>query len=422
MTESATETAAGQPPDAEVLGAALARALAVVDENMATFGTRYPGDTTVDGRYEQRPAARVSGHDLPPGANYEWTTSFWPGQLWLAWELTGRDEYRELALEHVASFADRIERGIDLHTHDLGFLYTLACVVPDQLVGSPTGRATALAAADHLMKRFLEPAGIIQAWGDLEASPEQRGRTIIDSLMNMPLLHWASRVTGDARYAEAAERHVAQLRDRIIRADDTTFHTFHWDLATGEPRYGSTQQGYADDSCWARGQAWGIYGFALNHRLSGEATFLDASVRCAEYFLAHLPADRVAYWDLVFGDGDGDDQPRDSSAAAIAACGLLELADELERVGGGGAGGGGAGAAERIGRYRREARAMVESLARKYAGGGEPGSNALILQGVYDWRSNKGVNEGNLWGDFYYLEALMRLQHPEWTPYWSVTG
>ncbi|OJX95543.1 MAG: glucuronyl hydrolase [Micrococcales bacterium 73-15] len=401
-------------PATTSLAAATDAALAVVDENVGTFGDRYPGDTTIGGRYELRPAARISGRDLPPGSNYEWTTSFWPGELWLAWELTGRDVYRDLGLAHVANFVWRVEEEVDLHTHDLGFLYTLACVTPDRLVGSPEGRRAALAAADHLMKRFLEPAGIIQAWGDLETSPEQRGRTIIDSLMNMPLLHWASEQTGDPRYEDAARRHVAQLRDRIVRDDDTTFHTFHWDVATGEPRFGSTQQGYADDSCWARGQAWGIYGFALNHRWTGEATFLDTAVRCAEYFLAHLPRDRVAYWDLVFSDGD--DQPRDSSAASIAACGLLELAAELERSPRGGELS--AADAERVERYRREAREMVDSLATSYAGGAANGSNALLLHGVYDWRTDKGVDEGNLWGDYFYLEALMRLQRPDWVPYW----
>lgn len=423
MNESASVIADMSPGERAELEAALAGALGVVDENMATFGTRYPGDTTVKGRYELRPAATVSGRELEPGANYEWTTSFWPGQLWLAWQLTGREDYRDLARAHVASFTDRIDREIDLHTHDLGFLYTLACVVPDEIEGNPEARATAIAAADHLMKRFLEPSGIIQAWGNLEASPDQRGRTIIDSLMNMPLLHWTSRVTGDERYAEAARRHAAQLRDHIIRPDDTTFHTFHWDVETGEPLYGSTQQGFSDDSCWARGQAWGIYGFALNYRLTGDVTFLAASVRCAEYFLANLPEDRVAYWDLIFRDGD---QPRDSSSAAIAACGLLELADDLEAAGAAGEDESDAGISaeisaetvERIARYRCEARAMVESLARHYAGGGESGSNALLLQGVYDWRSNKGVNEGNLWGDYFYLEAIMRLLRPDWTPYW----
>lgn len=394
-----TSTEPGVRPalDAE---AAFAQARAVIDANARTFGVRYPGDTTVDQVYRLRPASAVA----PEGGNDGWTTSFWPGQLWLAYELTGDEDYRDLGLAHVASFADRVEREVGLATHDLGFLYTLACVAPSRLLGDEHAERAALAAADHLMARFLEPAGIIQAWGDL-THPSERGRTIIDSLMNMPLLRWAGERTGEARYADAADRHVAQLRQHIVRADDTTFHTFHWDPVTGEPLRGTTQQGYADDSCWARGQAWGVYGFAIDARETGNADSLATAVRVAEYFLDHLPADGVAYWDLVFTDGS--DQPRDSSAAAIAASGLLELAPLVAGTD-----------PEAAERYSRQAHAMLASLAADYTGADVPGSNALILHGVYDWPKSIGVDEGTLWGDYFYLEALVRVLRPRWQPYW----
>ena len=170
-------------------------------------------------------------------------------------------------------FVRRVRDEVELDTHDLGFLYTLSCVAAWRLLGDEDARAAALLAADHLMRRFLEPAGIIQAWGDL-SDPAQRGRTIIDSLMNMPLLTWAAEQTGDARYSDAVRRHTAQLREHIIRDDDSTFHTFYWDAETGEPLRGATEQGAYDDSCWSRGQAWGIYGFALElprHRGRGPA-------------------------------------------------------------------------------------------------------------------------------------------------------
>ena len=113
----------------------------------------------------------------------------------------------------------------------------------------------------------------------------------------------------------------------FIRPDSTTFHTFYFDVQTGAERYGKTAQGARDNSCWARGQAWAIYGFPLSYRYTRNPAFLQAGMRVADYFLAHLPADRVAYWDLIFGDGSGEE--RDSSASAIAACGLLELAGWL---------------------------------------------------------------------------------------------
>jgi unsaturated chondroitin disaccharide hydrolase len=160
---------------------------------------------------------------------------------------------------------------------------------------------------------------------------------------------------------------------------------------TGQPLRGETEQGSADDSCWARGQAWGIYGFALNHRYTGDPTLLDAARRCADRFLSHLPADGVAYWDLEFGDGSGEE--RDSSAAAIAVCGLFELGGE---------------------RYRSAALRILGSLIDGYAAT----ESALLRHGVYDKPKGIGVDEGTLWGDYFYLEALTRVTRPDWKDHW----
>ncbi|MEU8256941.1 glycoside hydrolase family 88 protein [Micromonospora inaquosa] len=393
-----TATNVRPSPDAEAMAAAVTAAIRTIEANIDTFGTRYPADTTVANRYPLRPP--TAGQ--PEGANVGWTTSFWPGMLWLAHDLTGDERYLRAAQSHVDSFADRVRGGIDLETHDLGFLYTLACVTPARRTGDRRARDAALAAADHLMTRFLEPAGIIQAWGDL-ADPRQRGRTIIDSLMNTPLLYWASQTTGDDRYATAARRHTAQLREHILRPDGTTFHTFYWDAETGAPLRGETEQGHGDDTCWARGQAWGIYGFTLNHRYTGDPTLLAAASTCADHFLARLPADHVGYWDLEFGDGSGEE--RDSSAAAIAACGLAELAGSV------------ADAARAKG-YRDAAQRILRSLVDNYAAGGPMDSNALLLHGVYDKPKGIGVDEGTLWGDYFYLEALTRATIPGWTSPW----
>ncbi|MFY1671454.1 glycoside hydrolase family 88 protein [Plantactinospora sp. WMMB334] len=404
-----TATDVRPSPDAGATAHAVAAALRTIGRNIDALGDRYPADTTAGNRYPLRPPAG----GLPQGSNVGWTTSFWPGMLWLAYDLTGEERYRHAALSHVESFADRVDRGIDLDTHDLGFLYTLACVIPARRAGHRRARGAALAAADHLMTRVLEPAGIIQAWGDLD-DPRQRGRTIIDSLMNTPLLFWASDATGDHRYADAARRHAAQLRAHILRPDGTTFHTYYWDAETGAPLRGETEQGHADHSCWARGQAWGIYGFSLNHRHTGDPALLAAARTCADYFLDHLPADRVAYWDLEFGDGSG--QERDSSAAAIAACGLVELADNL---------------ADRADayradadRYRTAAGQILHSLIDGYATAGhggerQRGPEALLRHGVYDKPKGIGVDEGNLWGDYFYLEALTRATVTGWSSPWS---
>jgi unsaturated chondroitin disaccharide hydrolase len=271
-----------------------------------------------------------------------------------------------------------------------------------RFTGDDRWRRAGIAAAERLMTRFLEPAGILQAWGDL-SDPAQRGRTIIDSLMNMPLLTWAGEQTGDPRYADAVRRHTAQLRAHILREDDSTFHTFYWDADTGEALRGGTEQGAFDESCWARGEAWGIYGFALNHVATGERELLDAARRCADYYLAHLPSDGVPYWDLVYSDGS--DAQRDSSAGAIAVCGLFELAAVEDDP-------------ASADRYREAARAQLDALIRRCAPEPPESSDALLLHGVYDLPKDVGVDEGNLWGDYFHFEALMRATRPDWRRYW----
>lgn len=390
------------PLNQATLGSALDAALATVRRNITLHGDLYPNDTTRNNRYEIRPAEG----DFAAGENRGWTTSFWPGQQWLAWELTGDEAFREAALRHADNFADRVRRARDLDTHDLGFLYSLASLTTERF--APTddaradARAAALDAADHLMHRFLEPAGVIQAWGDL-TDPSQAGRTIIDSLMNMPLLTWAHRATGEERFADAVTRHTTQLRENILRDDNSTFHTFYWDIETGEALRGATEQGAFDDSCWARGQAWGIYGFAINYRATGDERLLDAAWRCAEYFLAHLPADGVPYWDLVYTDENP--APRDSSAGAIAACGLLELAFVDTDY-------------ERAAKARSLAETLVADLIAGYTPDSAEDADALLLHSVYDLPKDTGVDEGTLWGDYFYLEALTRLTKPDWVTYW----
>ena len=371
------------------------QALATVAQNIDTFGRNYPHHNTTDGRYPLKSAE----HGEPVGGNTSWTTGFWPGMLWLAYDITGDEQFHRAASAHVASFADRAARDVDMDHHDMGFLYTLAATTAWRVDRDEVAREAGLIAAGHLMRRAMQPAGVIQAWGDL-SDPEQQGRTIIDSLMNLPLLYWATDTTGDPRYAETAVTHARALAENIVREDDSTFHTFYWDLTTGEPRFGRTDQGYADDSSWARGQAWGIYGFTLNYLASGDPLFLETARRCADYFLAHLPADMVPYWDLGFGDGSG--HLRDSSAAVIAVCGLDELASVTGEE-----------------RYRTAADEMLAAVVATCTPEPDSDANCLLLHGVYHWHAKIGMDEGNLWGDYFYLEALAHRAVAHWESYWK---
>ncbi len=362
--------------------------LTLIRRHLIEFGDKFPAEAAVDGRY-------------PLTENVEWTTSFWTGQLWLAWEMSGDEVFREMAEKHVRSFGARIAGRHDTNTHDLGFLYTLSCVAAWRLTGNRDARGFSLLAAEALLERFHPQAKIIQAWGDLK-DPAQAGRMIIDCTMNLPLLYWATEQTGDPRFADAAKAHVQQSATYLIRPDASTYHTYYMDVETGAPRYGNTQQGYADDSCWSRGQAWGIYGFLLSYIYTGDRDMIALSKRLANYFLNRLPVDYVCHWDLALL---GTDALRDSSSAAIAVCGLLELVKHLPVTD-----------PDRA-RYQQWAEGIMSSLTKHYLAGSDEACNGLLKHSVYHLASNKGVDECSSWGDYFYVEALMRVTQ-SWKLYW----
>jgi unsaturated chondroitin disaccharide hydrolase len=367
---------------------AIANALSAVERNLAHFGQRFPMPSSVGGIY-------------PAMDNTEWTNGFWTGMLWLAYELSESSQFRTAAEGHVASFDRRQRDRIATDHHDLGFLYSLSCVAGFKLTGSEQAREAALGAARLLLERYYPGAGIIQAWGDLN-DPAQRGRMIIDCNLNLPLLYWASETSGDTRFRDAANRHIEQAARHIVRADGSTYHTFFFDAENGLPREGKTHQGFADDSCWARGQAWGIAGFPLVARYNGDTRLLELSKVLANYFLNRLPADGICYWDLIFTEGP---EERDSSAAAVAACGLLELASSLPLLD------------PLRADYERAAAGIVMTLADHYANhDGAPGAG-LLRHAVYHKPNRIGVDESCIWGDYFYLEALLRLTRI-WEPYW----
>lgn len=360
-----------------------------IDRSLPQYIDVFPAPATTNLRYEAIP-------------NEDWTASFWTGMVWLAYEATGEERYRTMAERQLPSYNKRVRERIAIDTHDLGFLYSLSAVAAYRLTGNHEAREMALVAAELLAERYFHEAEMIQAWGDL-TDPEQRGRMIIDCLMNLPLLYWASEETGDDRYGRMARSHASQSAKYLVREDNTSYHTYYMDPKSGEPRYGNTHQGYADDSCWSRGQAWGIYGFALSYAYTKDETFVHAAKRLADYFLTRLPEDGVVYWDLIFMSGA--EQERDSSAAAIAVCGLLELAKQLlpsdpDRS-----------------RYDTAAVSMLAALTMNYTTMELPKADGLLLHGVYNKPRGWGIDESTIWGDYFYLEALIRLRM-DWRPYW----
>ncbi len=407
--------------------AALDRAVAQVRLNLPLYTERCQNHSSVRGIY-------------PACDNDQWTTGFWPGEVWLAFERTGDVVFKDAALTLVESFRDRMVRKVSVDHHDMGFLYSPSCVAAWKLVGSEVGREAAIMAARQLCTRFQEKGSFFQAWGPMGA--RENYRFIIDCLLNLPLLYWATEETGEYRFADLARRHTATCLAHSFRADHSTYHTYFMDPESGEGVRGETCQGYKNDSSWARGQAWAVYGLALSYRYTLERPGLVGSSgpdfpplfdAVAGYYLSRLPSDLVPYWDLSFPESevatggaygpDGATEPRDSSSAAIVACGLLEMADALDRARVDASSSGvqsPAGASER---YRTLALAMLKSLIDRYSVKDQGPGRGQLSHGTYSKKSpyntctEEGVDESLSWGDYFYMEALTRVSGT-WSPYW----
>ncbi len=370
---------------------ALQRACRQVETNLPLYTYQCQNHSSVQGIY-------------PGCSNTQWTCGFWPGEIWLSYEATGDARFRTAALLQVESFRDRIARKVEVDHHDMGFLYSPSCVAAWKLVGSETGKQAALAAADQLLTRYQPKGRFLQAWGSME-DPDNY-RYIIDCMLNVPLLYWASEVSGDLHYREIAAAHTATTLENSFRPDGSTYHTFFM-YPNGTPKGGRTCQGYRDDSFWARGQAWGVYGSAIGYTYTKDAKFLEVFRKALQFYLSRLPEDLVPCWDMIFMPESGE--PRDSSSAAIVACGLLEAAKYTDE--------------EEASKWRTLARQMLASLSEHYAV--QPGTLGAgqLLHGTYSKKSPyntctpEGVDECTSWGDYFYMEALTRLTK-NWEMYW----
>jgi unsaturated chondroitin disaccharide hydrolase len=376
---------------ADDLTFALDRATDIIRRNAECFDRVFPSGFSRGLKYD-------------PVTNTEWTPGFWTGLLWIAYVSTGDKTYRMRAESLLPSFRKRLDLGgAGVATHDLGFLYTLSCVAAFKVATNREARLLALRAAELLANRYFEGGRISQAWRTLD-DPAERGRIIIDSVMNMPLLFWASRETGDRRFRAMACAHLEQVARHLVRGDGSAFHTYFVDPETGEGRYPKTHQGFSDDSCWSRGQAWAIYGFSLAYGHTGDERFGTVARRVADYFLAHLPRGCICYWDMIFREQDGEQI--DTSAAAIAAAGLLDLSMRLPSSDG------------RHDRYRDAAVRILRALSTDHLNP-DAAADGILLHGVCNHPQAHGVNESCLWGDYFYAEALMRASAGQLPIWWA---
>ncbi|NEB04066.1 glycoside hydrolase family 88 protein [Streptomyces sp. SID13726] len=321
--------------------------------------------------------------------NGDWVGGFWPGTLWMAWLHTGDDAFRTWALDSARKLAPR---QYDTGTHDLGFLFTPSWVTAWRLTGDETWRTGALRAADSLVRRYNPRGRFIRAWGAL-ADPKNAGRVIIDTMMNLDLLAFASRETGDARYLDIAVEHARTARRVFPRPDGSTPHVYDFDPDTGAPIGPGTVQGYSPDSCWSRGQAWGIYGFTTMYRRTGEREFLATARGLADFAVRALGPDHVPVWDYR-----APQQPydiKDASAGAIMACGLLDLARVSGRAS-----------------YREVALRLLTALAETCLTRNSARAEAVVARCTRNRPNEDGVEISLPYADYYLLEGILRVLRP----------
>ncbi|MDR1539459.1 MAG: glycoside hydrolase family 88 protein [Clostridiales bacterium] len=327
-------------------------------------------------------------HDLDgPEGIYWWTNGFWPGMLWQMYNATREEIYKETAIG-VELRLDEALNGFEHLHHDVGFMWLHSAVADYRLTGSKESLNRGLHAATLLAGRFNPGGKYIRAWNG-----ENIGWLIVDCMMNIQLLFWASEETGDPRFRQIAEIHADTCARIVLRPDGSSNHIVVVNPETGEFLDNPGGQGYASGSSWSRGQAWALYGFALTARRTGEAAHLDASKRVAHYFISNLA---ISNW-LPIVDFRAPEEPvaHDSSAAAIAACGLLELAElvpELEKN-----------------LYLVSALKTLQACEKSFANW-DPSQDAIIgsAAGAYH-SSSLDARAPIIYGDYFFIEAVLRL-------------
>jgi unsaturated chondroitin disaccharide hydrolase len=338
---------------------------------------------------------------------YDWTPGFFPGSLWYAFEYSNNAELKEAAVQ----WTERLEplKTFTQH-HDLGFMMYCSYGNAYRLTGNEAYKDILVQSARSLSTRFNPETGCIKSWNSFKSwhgTKTYKFPVIIDNMMNLELLFFASKVTGDTSFRHIAVTHAENTMKNQIRNDYSSYHVVCYDTISGNAVARETAQGYADNSTWARGQAWAIYGFTMVYRETKDPRFLKTAEGLADYFINHknLPTDKIPYWDFNalqtgYTPGAGSNAKnintlyRDASAAAIVASALMELSTYSTSKGK---------------KYKETAVKMLRSLASPIyrAPLGENG-NFLLMQSVGSIPHNNEINVPLVYADYYFLEALMR--------------
>lgn len=368
--------------------------LAKMKAECARIGTMIPYTTGKDGKYYDVATTPGMGMDY-------WTNGFWPGMLWQMYEATGDEAYRKTA----EAVDDRLNEALaqfeKLH-HDVGFMYLLSSVANYRKTGSAEARRRGLQAASVLASRYNLDGRFIRAWND-DMAPiakhfgggDIRGWMIIDCMMNISLLYWASEETGDPRFKKIAVNHAKTAQQYIVRPDGSCNHIVAFDPETGAYIDNPGGQGYKQGSSWSRGQSWAVYGFALSYRHTGDPSFLDTAKKCAHYCIANMA---VTDWlPLVDYRQPAEPVKYDSTAAMCTACGLLEIASHVE---------------ENEARfYTQAAYRILRACEAKFANW-DPEHDSIMTGGTYFYHDPTGENTEVpiIYADYYLMEAILRLK------------
>ena len=334
-------------------------------------------------------------HGAPFDGNSWWTGGFWPGLMWQLYAATGDGLFLREARRAEALLTAEFRRFEKLN-HDVGFMYLLSCGANHRLTGDPQARVDTLHAASLLMGRF-NPAGFIRAWNE----PERVGFAIIDCLMNLSLLFWATAHSGDPRFAHVARIHADATIAHFQRPDGSLCHIVEFDPVTGARVREHAGQGYALGTAWSRGQAWGVYGFTLAYMNSGEARYLEAAKHAAAFFIAHIRPDGLTDCDFLQPEAP---ERIDNIAGACAACGLIELNKLTGDQG-----------------YLDAAEKLLDGLI-DHCCDFTDGSRGILTKCTASYHDDAaGVHENIVYGDYFLVEALAKLNGTD-PMFWRAGG
>jgi unsaturated chondroitin disaccharide hydrolase len=328
----------------------------------------------------------IKGDSLHAVPSRDWTSGFYAGSLWYMYEFTKDKKFEEAARKWTAGLE---AEKYNTRTHDLGFMLYCSFGNGLRLTNEPSYKDILIQGAKSLTKRFNPNTGVIKSWDHAKG----QYLVIIDNMMNLELLFWATKVTGDSSFYKIAVTHANTTMKNHFRADNSSYHVLKYDTITGEVLSKKTAQGYADESAWARGQAWGLYGYTMTYRETKDKKYLDQAVKIAEFFLNHpnLPEDKVPYWD--FNAPGIPNEPRDASAAAITASALLELCGYVKN-----------GKS-----YFQAAEKILGSLSSP-AYLAKPGTNQdfILMHSTGHKPANSEIDVPIIYADYYFIEAMLR--------------